>query len=245
LALSARATRRARRRATRDSLEQVGADVESCERCPRLRRWCRQVARVRVKRFRDQVYRARPVPGFGDPRARLLIVGLAPAAHGGNRTGRVFTGDRSGDFLFAALHRLGYASQASSVALHDGLRLRDCYVTAVARCAPPANKPLAVEVARCREYLAREWALLDRASAVLVLGRVAMDGFLAMLRTSGRALPRGLGFAHGATHDLGQGLRLFCSYHVSQQNTFTGRLTPAGFDAVLAQAKAHTAGRRP
>jgi uracil-DNA glycosylase family 4 len=229
----------------RDSLAHVRADVIACERCPRLRRWCRQVARLRVRRFRDQEYWGRPVPGFGDPRARLLVVGLAPAAHGGNRTGRVFTGDRSGDFLFAALHRLGFANQPTSVARDDGLRLEDCYVAAVVRCAPPANKPLPAEVGHCRAYLAREWALLRRVRAVLVLGRIAMDGFLAMLRSTSRPVPRGLAFAHGAAHDLGQGQRLFCSYHVSQQNTFTGRLTPAGFDGVLAQARAHSTGSRP
>lgn len=215
------------------------ADVVGCERCPRLRRWCRQVARTKVKRFQDQEYWGRPVPGFGDPRARLLVVGLAPAAHGGNRTGRVFTGDRSGDFLFAALYRLGFASQPLSVSRDDRLRLSDCYVAAAARCAPPANKPLPAELARCREYLAREWALLSRVRAVLALGRIGMDGFLAMLRSTGRPVPSGLAFAHGAAHDLGAGLRLFCSYHVSQQNTFTGRLTAARFDAVLAQARAH------
>jgi uracil-DNA glycosylase family 4 len=177
------------------------------------------------------------VPGFGDSRARLLIVGLAPAAHGGNRTGRIFTGDRSGDFLFAALHRAGFANQPLSTARDDGLALSDCYVAAVARCAPPANKPAPVEIARCREYLAREWALLRELRAVLVLGRIAMDGFLAMLRETGRPLPRRLEFAHGQSHDLGGGVRLFCSYHVSQQNTFTGRLTPRGFDAVLAQVR--------
>jgi uracil-DNA glycosylase family 4 len=222
-----------------DSLARVHRDVVACERCPRLRRWCREVARTRVKRFRDEEYWGRPVPGFGDPRARLLVVGLAPAAHGGNRTGRVFTGDRSGDFLFAALHRAGFASQAVSVGRADGLSLRDCYIAPVARCAPPANKPTPAEVARCREYLAREWALLPRVRAVLVLGRVAMDGFLAMLRQGGRPLPSRPDFAHGATHDLGGGVRLFCSYHVSQQNTFTGRLTPRSFDAVLARVKRH------
>jgi uracil-DNA glycosylase family 4 len=225
----------------RDSLARVGRDVVACERCPRLRRWCLRVAREKVKRFRDEAYWGRPVPGFGDPRARLLVVGLAPAAHGGNRTGRVFTGDRSGDFLFAALHRKGFASQAESVGRGDGLTLRDCYVAPVARCAPPANKPTPAEVARCREYLAREWALLAELRAVLVLGRIAMDGFLAMLRATGRPLPRGIEFAHGASHDLGAGVRLFCSYHVSQQNTFTGRLTPQGFDAVLAAVRRHLA----
>lgn len=222
-----------------DSLAQVTRDVVACERCPRLRRWCRQVAATRVKRFSDQEYWGRPVPGFGDARARLLIVGLAPAAHGGNRTGRMFTGDRSGDFLFAALHRTGFANQAESKGRGDGLALRDCYMAPVARCAPPANKPARVEIARCREYLAREWALLTGVRAVLVLGRIAMDGFLAMLKGTGHVLPRGLEFAHGASYDLGGGVRLFCSYHVSQQNTFTGRLTPRSFDAVLAKVKRH------
>ena len=223
-----------------DSLARVGREVTACERCPRLRNWCRLVAASRVKRFRDQEYWGRPVPGFGDPRARLLIVGLAPAAHGGNRTGRIFTGDRSGDFLFAALHRAGFSNQPSSLARGDGLALRDCYIAAVARCAPPANKPTPVEIARCREYLAREWALLREPRAVLALGRIAMDGLLAMLRATGRPLPPGrMEFAHGGSHELGGGVRLFCSYHVSQQNTFTGRLTPRGFDAVLASVRRH------
>lgn len=222
-----------------DSLARVSRDVVACERCPRLRRWCREVARTKVKRFRDQEYWGRPVPGFGDPRARLLVVGLAPAAHGGNRTGRVFTGDRSGDFLFAGLHRAGFANQPESVSREDGLQLVDCYVAPVGRCAPPANKPTPDELARCREYLAREWALLPDVRAVLVLGRIALDGFLAMLRETGPSVPRGLVFGHGAVHDLGDGVRLFCSFHVSQQNTFTGRLTPRSFDAVLARVRAH------
>ena len=222
-----------------DSLARLGREVVLCERCPRLRRWCREVARTKVKRFRDQEYWGRPVPGFGVPGARLLVVGLAPAAHGGNRTGRVFTGDRSGDFLFAALHRHGFASQPESVGRDDGLSLRDCYIAPVARCAPPANKPTPAEIARCREYFAREWALLPGVRAVLALGRVAMDGFLAMLRETGWKVPRGLAFSHGAVHDLGGGVRLFCSFHVSQQNTFTGRLTVRSFDSVLRRARAH------
>ncbi len=227
-----------------DSLTRVARDVTACERCTRLRRWCRQVARLKVRRFQDEEYWGRPVPGFGDPGARLLIVGLAPAAHGGNRTGRIFTGDRSGDFLFAALHRTRLANQARSVSRGDGLVLRDCYVTATARCAPPANKLLPIEIERCREYLAREFSLLPELRSVLVLGKVAMDGFLGMLRASGRPVPRGLVFAHGAEHELGGGLRLFCSYHVSQQNTFTGRLTEARFDAVLNRARRHLLGSR-
>jgi uracil-DNA glycosylase family 4 len=224
-----------------DDLARVRRDVVSCERCPRLREWCREVARTRVKRFRDEEYWGRPVPGFGDPRARLLVVGLAPAAHGGNRTGRVFTGDRSGDFLFAGLHRAGFASQPESMGRDDGLSLRDCYIAPVARCAPPANKPTPEEVSLCREYLGREWALLHDLRAVLVLGRIALDGFLAMLRGTGRPVPHGLAFGHGVTHDLGGGVRLFCSFHVSQQNTFTGRLTPPSFDAVLGKVKRHLA----
>jgi uracil-DNA glycosylase family 4 len=226
----------------RDSLARIARDVVSCERCPRLRMWCEAVARERVRRFQDQVYWARPVPGFGDAQARLLVVGLAPAAHGGNRTGRVFTGDRSGDFLFAALHRAGFASQPRSVSRDDGLLLHDCYVAAVARCAPPANKPLPHELVSCREYLAREWTQLARLRAVLALGKVAMDGLLAMLRERGRVPARpALSFGHGVSHDLGGGLSLFASYHPSQQNTFTGKLTPRDMDRVLGSIKKHLA----
>jgi len=226
-----------------DSLARLGRDVVACERCPRLRWWCRDVARVRVKRFRGDDYWGRPVPGFGDPKARLLVVGLAPAAHGANRTGRVFTGDRSGDFLFAALHRAGFASQPESTHIGDGLRLADAFINPIVRCAPPANKPTRDEILRCRDYLEREWTLLGpRLRAVLVLGRVAMDGLVAMLRETGRLPARGrLAFGHGVAHDLGEGRRLFCSYHPSQQNTFTGRLTPRTFDAVLRQVRDHLA----
>jgi uracil-DNA glycosylase family 4 len=230
----------------RDSLGRVTRDVVACERCPRLRAWCREVAREKVKRFRDQEYWGRPVPGFGDPHARLLIVGLAPAAHGGNRTGRVFTGDRSGDFLFAALHRAGFANQPSSIARDDGLRLQGAYVAALARCAPPENKPTPGEIAACREYLAREWELLPDLRAILVLGRVAMDGVLALLRDLGRVPPRGrLGFGHGVVHDLGGGLALFASYHPSQQNTFTGKLTQRSFDGVVQNVRRHLGRARP
>jgi uracil-DNA glycosylase family 4 len=220
--------------------------VIACERCPRLRAWCREVARVKVKRFAGERYWGRPVPGFGDLAARLFIVGLAPAAHGGNRTGRIFTGDRSGDFLYAALHRAGFASQPTSVSRDDGLQLRDCYVAATARCAPPGNRPLPEEIANCREYLRREWALLSAVRAVLALGRLAMDGFLAVLREQGR-VPRRKGFAfgHGVTHDLGGGVTLFCSYHPSQQNTFTGKLTVEDLDRVLAEVRAHLKSSAP
>ena len=197
------------------------------------------MAQVKVRRFEGEVYWGRPVPGWGDPKARLLIVGLAPAAHGGNRTGRIFTGDRSGDFLFAALHRAGFANQPTSAARGDGLALRDCYVAAVARCAPPANKPRPEEIGRCREYLVREWRILEP-RAVLVLGRIALSGLVAALRAIGRIPPRGaVAFGHGVEHDLGHGARLFCSFHVSQQNTFTGRLTAADMDAVLQRVRSH------
>jgi len=230
---------------TRDSLERVARDVVACERCPRLRRWCRHVAHVRIRRYSDEEYWGRPVPGFGDKAARLLVVGLAPAAHGGNRTGRVFTGDRSGDFLFAALHRAGFANQPTSVSRDDGLVLHDCYVAPLARCAPPANKPTAREIGRCREYLLREWQLLTEVRAVLALGKVAMDGVVALLRRIGRIPERpALAFGHGVHHHLGGDLALFASYHPSQQNTFTGKLTARSMDAVLAQVRRHLGGRR-
>jgi uracil-DNA glycosylase family 4 len=230
----------------RDSLARVTRDVVACERCPRLRSWCREVAEVKVKRFQDQDYWGRPVPGWGDPAARLLIVGLAPAAHGGNRTGRIFTGDRSGDFLFAALHRAGFANQPTSVSRNDGLRLIDCYVAAAARCAPPANKPLPEEIGRCREYLVREWSLLGTLRAVLCLGKVGQDALVAMLRSIGRVPPRrAFAFGHGVSHDLGDGLALFASFHPSQQNTFTGKLTAADMDVVLAEVRAHVGRRGP
>ena len=198
------------------------------------------MAKEKVKRFSDQPYWGRPVPGFGDPEARLLIVGLAPAAHGANRTGRVFTGDRSGDFLFAALHRAGYASQATSISSDDGLRLRDAYVAALVRCAPPANKPTPEEARRCRPYLARELRLFPKLGAILALGKIAMDGVLNQMRDEGRAPRRkAYAFGHGVRHDLGDGLVLFASYHPSQQNTFTGKLTPASFDRVLRAVRSH------
>lgn len=228
-----------------DSFARLAREVAGCERCPRLRAWCREVARTKVRRFAGDDYWGRPVPGFGDPDARLLIVGLAPAAHGANRTGRVFTGDRSGDFLFAALHRAGFANQPTSVRRGDGLTLAGCYVAAAARCAPPANKPTPEEMAACRPFLQREWRLLTRLSAVLVLGKIALDALVATLRAMERIPPRGAyAFGHGVTHDLGGGVRLFCSYHPSQQNTFTGKLTPADLDRVLADVRGHVRGER-
>jgi uracil-DNA glycosylase family 4 len=196
------------------------------------------VGREKVARFRAWTYWARPVPGFGDPEARLLVVGLAPAAHGGNRTGRIFTGDESGNWLYAALHRAGFANQPHSRDRDDGLRLRDAFVTAVARCAPPANRPTVAEIATCRRYLVAELRLLPRLRAVVALGKVAHDGFLAAERSRGAALPRPLPrFAHGAEHRLASGVTLLSSYHPSQQNTFTGKLTRPMLDAVFARAR--------
>ena len=198
----------------------------SCERCPRLVAHRRKVARTRKREYRDWTYWGRPVPAFGDPTARLLIVGLAPAAHGANRTGRMFTGDSSGDWLYEALHRFGFASQPTSISRDDGQRLRDCWITAAARCAPPGNRPLPIELARCRPYLEAELRFLSRVRVVLVLGRIAHDAFL---RGAGwwealapRERPR---FAHGAVTRLPDGRMLVASYHPSLQNTNTGKLT--------------------
>ena len=224
----------------RDSLDAVRDDIVGCARCPRLRRHCRKTARDKVRRFRDQEYWGRPVPGFGDPGARLLLVGLAPAAHGGNRTGRVFTGDDSGDWLFAALHEHGFASRAVSTHAHDGLVLRDCYITASARCAPPQNRPTRAELWRCRPFLRREMALLTRVRVVLALGRIGHETWL---RAAGHwdALAPGNrpAFAHGAEAVLPDGTVLIASYHPSRQNTNTGRLTRVMWRAVFAAARRH------
>ena len=190
-----------------------------------------------MARFRDWLYWGRPVPGFGDPAARVLIVGLAPAAHGGNRTGRIFTGDESGNWLFAGLHAAGFANQPTSVRRDDGLVLRDAWVTAAARCAPPANRPTREELDTCRRWLLAELALLTGLRVVVVLGRVAHDAFLAAETARGHPVPRPRpAFAHGAEHRLPSGIALLCSYHPSQQNTFTGRLTRPMLDRVLRRA---------
>lgn len=221
-----------------DSLDALAVDVTACRACPRLVEHRERVARERRRAYRDQEYWGRPLMGFGDPAARLLLVGLAPAAHGGNRTGRMFTGDRSADFLVSALWRAGFASQPESRALDDGLRLRGAYVTAVVRCAPPENRPSAAETATCRAHLARELALLPEVGVVLALGRIAWDGYLAYRRTAGLPLPKAA-FAHGREERLGpHGPTLLASYHPSQQNTQTGRLTETMMDAVLARARA-------
>ncbi|MBW3579192.1 MAG: uracil-DNA glycosylase [Actinobacteria bacterium] len=213
-------------------------DVVACRRCPRLVAWRERVAREKRAAYADQKYWARPVPGFGDPAARLLVVGLAPAAHGANRTGRMFTGDRSGDWLFAALHRAGFANQPTSRHRHDGLALTDCYVSAPVRCAPPANRPSPAERDDCAAYLAAEVGLLP-VRAVVALGAFGWDAVLRILNVPPRqdppVRPRPQ-FAHGAEIDLA-GMTLLGSYHVSQQNTFTGRLTEPMLDAVFDRAR--------
>ncbi len=219
-------------RGTRDSLAAVQRDVAACRRCPRLVAWREEVARTGRASYAGQTYWGRGVPGFGDPHAALVIVGLAPAAHGANRTGRMFTGDRSGDWLFAALHRAGFASQPASTAADDGLTLRDAYITATVHCAPPANKPRPDERANCAPYLARELALLDRAVVVVALGQFSWQALAAYYELRPRP-----GFGHLAEAPLPGGLVLLGSYHPSQQNTFTGTLTEPMFDAVFTRAR--------
>lgn len=220
------------------SLAQLHGAVVACERCARLRTYCGEVARTKRRAFRGWEYWGKPVPGFGDPQARLWIIGLAPAAHGANRTGRVFTGDNSGNFLFAALHRCGRANQANAVSREDGLTLRDCYISATARCAPPENKPTPDEVAACAGYLDAEWRLLKNKRVILALGKIAWDACLALARRNGCEIAKPhVAFGHGAEIQLCDGLTLLGSYHVSQQNTFTGKLTTQMFDSVLERAR--------
>jgi uracil-DNA glycosylase len=212
----------------------LNEEIVACRRCPRLVEYRERVAREKRRAFRGWTYWGRPVPGFGDPNAELLILGLAPAAHGGNRTGRAFTGDRSGDFLYAALHKAGFASQATSTRLNDGLRLKNAYIAATIRCAPPANKPFPSEIKNCREYLVRELEIL-RHRAVLALGKIAWDAYLDILKQRGVVASKAaFPFAHGAEADLpGGGARLFGVYHPSQQNTQTGRVTATMYGQVL------------
>ncbi|HTG47427.1 MAG TPA: uracil-DNA glycosylase [Actinomycetota bacterium] len=225
---------------TRAALQAIAREVEDCRACPRLVAWRERVAVEKVARFADEAYWGRPVAGFGDPAATIVILGLAPAAHGGNRTGRIFTGDRSGDFLFAGLHRAGLANRPTSVARGDGLRLRGAYVTAVNHCAPPGNRPTPQERDACLPFFERELGALDRARLVVPLGSFAWDGALRALRALGHApegpKPR---FGHGAETTVGP-YRLVGCFHPSQQNTFTGKLTPAMLDAVLTRAVALT-----
>ncbi len=222
-----------------DSLAAVQRDVADCRRCPRLVRWREQVARTGRAAYAGQEYWGRGVPGFGDPRASLLIVGLAPAAHGGNRTGRMFTGDRSGDWLFAALYRAGFASQPTSTSRDDGLTLHGAYITATVHCAPPDNKPLPQERTNCSEYLARELSLLHEAVVIVALGQFAWQALSAHYALRPRPA-----FGHLAESTLPDGSVLLGSYHPSQQNTFTGKLTEPMFDAVFDRAR-HLIARPP
>lgn len=227
-------------RAAADSLAAVAADIAACRRCPRLVEWRESVARDKRAAYREWDYWARGVPGFGDPDAHLVIVGLAPAAHGANRTGRMFTGDRSGDFLYAALHRAGYANQPHSVARDDGLELRGAFICAPVRCAPPANKPAPDERDNCRGFLDRELALLVHARVFVALGAFAYDALGRYFGMAPAARPK---FGHGVETPIGEGRTIVCSYHVSQQNTFTGRLTEPMLDAVFARARTLAVGR--
>jgi uracil-DNA glycosylase family 4 len=217
------------------ALDALEAEVTACRACPRLVEWRERVAREKRASFRDWDYWGRPIPAFGDPAARVLVLGLAPAAHGANRTGRVFTGDRSGEFLFAALHRNGFANQPTSEHRDDGLELRDCWITAAVRCAPPANKPTIEERDTCLPFLVREMALLTEVQVLVALGAFGWDAAIRTLEALGhdvRPRPR---FGHGAEAVVGP-YTLLGTYHPSQQNTFTGRLTPAMLEAVLARA---------
>jgi len=227
-----------------DGVDGLNRRVVLCRKCPRLVRWRAACAKNPPRRYLGQDYWAKPLAGFGDPKARLLIIGLAPAAHGGNRTGRMFTGDRSGDWLYGALYHAGFASQPNSDNRHDGLELSDCYITAAVHCAPPLNKPSLTEFNRCRPYLVHELKLMrSQLLVVIVLGKIAFDTFVKAYEESGGTLPkRRPKFGHGVSMRLPGGPLLICSYHPSQQNTFTGKLTRPMFQAVFKQARAALSG---
>ncbi len=212
--------------------------IIACERCPRLRLYCESIAQVRRRAYADQTYWGRPVPGFGDPQARVLILGLAPGAHGANRTGRPFTGDGSGDFMYPILYDLGFATRPRAVSAHDGLQLRHAWIASVVRCAPPADKPTPGEIRNCSSHLAAEIAALPRVRVVVCLGKIAWEGFLAHLVLTG-LIPRrsAYPFSHGAAFILPNGLHLLASYHPSLRNTNTGRLNAAMFTQVFARAR--------
>ncbi len=220
-----------------DRLADLEARITACRACPRLVAWREAVAQKKRRAFQSCEYWGKPVPGFGDPQARILVVGLAPGAHGSNRTGRVFTGDDSGVFLYRALYRAGFANRPTAVYKDDGLALKDVFITAVCRCVPPDNKPSPEELARCQPFLIEEMGYLPRIEGVVLLGRIAMDGLAAAYRRQGFALPK-IEFAHGAVHRFGAGMPWWItSYHPSRQNTQTGRLTEEMFDAVWSTAR--------
>jgi uracil-DNA glycosylase len=213
-------------------------EIIQCRLCPRLVEWRERIAREKAPRFRTQEYWGRPLPSFGDPDASMIIIGLAPAAHGGNRTGRMFTGDRSGDWLYEALYRFGFATQPSSLHKNDGLALLDCLITAAVRCAPPNNKPLPPELDNCRRYLRHELKLTEKKRVVVVLGQIAFRAFLKAWRETGGSRPvESIAFRHGAEWKLSSRLTLICSYHPSQQNTQTGRLTRFMLHSIFKRAR--------
>ena len=219
------------------SWQKLDETIISCRQCPRLVAWREEVARARRRAYRNHEYWGKPVPGFGDQQARLLVVGLAPGAHGANRTGRMFTGDGSGEFLYRALFQAGFASQPTATALGDGLALQDTFISAICRCVPPANKPALAEITSCLPYLAQEIVLLERLAVIVALGRIAFDNTLRLYRERGHAIPR-LAFGHGEIYALGEGLpQLVASYHPSRQNTQTGRLTETMFADIWRKAK--------
>jgi uracil-DNA glycosylase len=214
-------------------------DLEHCRLCPRLAEFREKIATEKRRAYKHETYWGKPVPGFGDTNARIMILGLAPGAHGSNRTGRPFTGDASGNFLYAALHRAGFANQPTSVNRDDGLVLKDLWITASARCVPPDNKPSREEVATCRRWLEHDFSLLKNLQLVLALGQIAHDAYLEMLKARGHKIIKGnYLFSHGALHELENALPMLDAYHVSFQNTNTGKLTPKMFDTVLEKAKA-------
>lgn len=222
------------------ALSVVHQQIVACDACPRLRRYCAEVAREKRRAFRDEVYWGKPVPGFGDPQARLLLIGLAPAAHGANRTGRVFTGDGvggSGDFLMAALNRAGFANIPTSHHTDDGLELRDAFIAAAVRCAPPGNKPTPQEIARCLPHLDAELVALPRVRIVVALGRIGFDAYLQLLKGRGIVVRPRPTFGHGLIHELPGGQTLIGCYHPSRQNTNTGKLTPAMMNRVFQKAR--------
>lgn len=227
------------------ALTVLNHEIIACAKCPRLVDYREQVGREKRRAYRDEEYWARPVPGFGDPHARVLILGLAPGAHGSNRTGRPFTGDASGKFMYPILHKAGFASQPNAEHRQDGLRLIDCYITAAIRCAPPNNKPLPSELTNCSGYLDRELAILRNLKVVVALGKIAFDAYLAHLKRAG-VLPQttGMVFGHGKTYELPNGILLLASYHPSNQNTATGKLTLVMFEGVFRTAKGRIRGNR-
>jgi uracil-DNA glycosylase family 4 len=220
------------------ALVQLHSEVIACTRCPRLIEHCRAIAREKRRAYRDHDYWGKPVPGWGDPEARVLILGLAPGAHGSNRTGRPFTGDGSGNFMYPVLHAAGFASQPQATAMNDGLELCDLYITATVRCAPPDNKPAPDEIANCAAFLDRELALLERVQVVVALGKIGFDAYLAHLKRRGFALRKAdYVFAHGAHYTMPDGRMLLASYHPSQQNTLTGKLTRRMFSDIFRKAR--------